>query len=189
MRSFEALPDVPLAASGALSTASIAHGARDIRGLGRLLRDLPYGRTSDRADYAGVLAAGRGSCSSKHAFLAATAGEQAVPIELVLGLYEMSEANTPGIGGVLEAAGFARIPEAHCYVRCDDQRIDVTRAAPTPREAITFLHEEVIRPDQIGDDKVRWHQEHLRRWCQDEGHSWQRIWRIREECIAALSVA
>ena len=189
MRSFEALPDVPIAASGELSKTCLAHAAHDFRGLGRLLRDLPYGRTSDRANYAGVLAAGRGSCSSKHAFLAATAEEQAVPIELVLGLYEMSEANTPGVGDVLGTAGLSAIPEAHCYVRYRGARIDVTRAAPTPREAITFLREELIRPDQIGDYKLCWHQEHLRAWCQDAGHPWPRIWQIREQCIAALSAA
>ncbi len=187
MRSFDALPRQPIEALGTLSLACLDHGARDFPTLGRLLRDLPYGRTDDRASYADVLAAGRGTCSSKHAFLAATAEEQDAPIELVLGLYEMSEANTPGVGEAIAAGGLSVVPEAHCYVRHAGTRIDVTRTAAEPAEPIAFLHEEAIRPDQIGDYKVRWHQRHLRAWCEPRGHDWRRIWKIREQCIAALS--
>ncbi len=187
VRSFDALPQQPIEALGTLSQACLDHGARDFPTLGRLLRDLPYGRTADRSNYAGVLAAARGTCSSKHAFLAATAQEQDVPIELMLGLYEMSDANTPGVGEALAAGELSRVPEAHCYVRHAGTRIDVTRAATEPTEPITFLHEEAIRPEQIGDYKVRWHQHHLQAWCDSRGHDWREIWKIREQCISDLA--
>jgi hypothetical protein len=188
VRSFEALPEAPIDARGPCSRDCLARGIGNLRGLGGALRELPYGRPADRSDFAAVLAAGRGTCSTKHAFLAATAGEQAVPLLLTLGLYEMSEANTPGVGPVLAAAGLAVLPEAHCYVRWGGERIDVTRAAPPPQTPIAFLYEETIRPDQIGDYKVAWHQRHLRAWLAERGvRDWRAVWEIRERCIRALA--
>jgi len=188
MESFTALPDARIGAAGACSRACLERGIEDLRWLGRVLRDLPYGRTADRADWGGVLASGRGTCSTKHAFLAATAAEQGTPVILTLGLYEMDEANTPGVGASLAAAGLASVPEAHCYVRYGGARIDVTRAGVVPVREIAFLEEEAIEPDQIGDYKVRWHQQRLRAWCRaNDLTDWQRVWQVRERCIAALS--
>jgi hypothetical protein len=188
MESFEALPAVPLEARGPCSKESLQRGLEDLRSLGHLLRDLPYGRTADRADWRGVLASGRGTCSTKHAFLAATAAEISAPVRLTLGLYEMTEANTPGVGETLVEAGLGCVPEAHCYARVDDTRIDVTRANVEPMEAIDFLAEETIEPDQIGQYKVDWHRRHLRAWCETHGEpEWLRVWEIRERCIAAIA--
>ena len=36
-----------------------------------------------------VLSAGKGTCSTKHALLAAVASEQNIPVALTLGIYEM----------------------------------------------------------------------------------------------------
>jgi hypothetical protein len=43
-----------------------------------------------------VLAEQRGTCSTKHALLRRLAIEQGLDIALVLGIYEMTERNTPG---------------------------------------------------------------------------------------------
>jgi hypothetical protein len=50
-----------------------ARGVADFRAAGRYLQHLPYGRTADRADFVAVLREGRGTCSTKHALLAALA--------------------------------------------------------------------------------------------------------------------
>ena len=47
-------------------------------------------------------------------------------VKLMLGLYAMTEGNTPGVGAVLGAAGIAAIPEAHCYLMCRERRFDYT---------------------------------------------------------------
>jgi hypothetical protein len=192
MRSWDALPDVILKPAGPFTAEIMARGVGDFRAAGRFLQNLPYGRTSDRADFSAVLREGRGTCSTKHAFLAALAGEQKLAIALMLGIYEMDERNSPGVGAVLKRYGIAFIPEAHCYLMCEGARIDVTRAGSAPAEPIArFLHEETIAPEQIGEYKITLHRRFMQDWvaknaAKVDGRNLEDLWRIREECIAAL---
>src|SRR5713226_4415697 len=192
MQSWPALPDIPLQPAGQIVADFIARGITDFRAAGRCLHHLPYGRNSDRSDFRLVLPEGRGTCSTKHALLAELAREQDLPVVLALGIYEMNERNTPGVGVVLNRYGLQHIPEAHCYLRYEGVRIDITRSGADPTEPINrFLHEEAIIPEQIGDYKVQLHQRFLRSWLANTemvgGRSFAEIWKIREECIAALA--
>ncbi len=190
MRSWDALPEKQLAASGEASAQFLALGIDDYREAARFTNQLSYGRNADRANFRLVLPERRGTCSTKHALLAALAIEQRLPIHLTLGIYEMSERNTPGIGAVLSKHGLAFVPEAHCYLIYNGTRIDVTRDAVIAAEPIArFLHEETIAPEQIGDYKVAMHQAWMREWVAREmpNRNWEQVWKIREECIAALS--
>lgn len=114
-------------------------------------------------------------------------------IALVLGIYEMSEQNTPGVGAVLAKYGLAILPEAHCYLRMGGKRIDGTRPAHRglAEPIADFLHEEEIDPTQITNCKTEIHKQYLSRWITDngglDGRSTEDIWKIREECIAGLS--
>jgi len=190
MRSWDALPDRPLKAAGDVTRGFLALGIEDYRAAARFIHHLPYGRNADRANFRLVLPEGRGTCSTKHALLAALAEEQRLPVHLTLGIYEMSERNTPGVGAVLDRNGLAFVPEAHCYLTNDGSRIDVTREVADAKEPIArFLHEETIAPAQIGEYKLAMHQAWMRQWVARElpGREWQSIWKIREHCIAALS--
>ncbi len=117
--------------------------------------------------------------------------QQQLPIRLMLGIYEMSERNTPGVGRVLEKYGLASVPEAHCYLMYRNDRIDITRAVDGAEPIAKFLHEEVISPDQIADYKVSVHHHFLRNWigtaATSRAMSLDAAWKIREECIAALA--
>ena len=193
MHSWNALPQVSLEPAGALSAEILARGVTDFQATGRYLQGLPYGRTADRADFRGVLREGKGTCSTKHALLAAIAQEQSVAVVLTLGIYAMHERNTPGVGTVLARYGLASLPEAHCYLTYEGVRIDVTRSGAEPAEPITeFLYEEAIVPEQIGEHKVTLHRRFMQRWVDDHpelvaGRTFEDVWRIREECIAALA--
>jgi hypothetical protein len=96
--SWDFLPPVSLQSAGPLSAAIMARGSTDFRAAGRYVQGLPYGRTADRADFRAVLRAGKGTCSTKHALLAALAHEQNLPVVLTLGIYDMHARNTPGVG-------------------------------------------------------------------------------------------
>lgn len=192
MLTYSALPDVPLQSAGEVTSDFLRAGARTYRGAAKIVYDLPYGRTSSRADLAAVLREGRGTCSSKHALLRQLASEQGIAVKLMLGIYLMNERNTPGVGVVLTKYQLKEIPEAHCYIVYGDQRIDVTRAITTSVEPIdSFLHEEEISPPQVGEYKIAMHQDFVRRWLPTAnlGADWDfdRLWRAREECIAALA--
>jgi hypothetical protein len=141
-----------------------------------------------------VLTEGRGTCSTKHALLAELATEQRLPLAFMLGIYPMNEANTPGVGRVLARRGLAEIPEAHCYLMNDGVRIGITRDIKRRTEAIAaLLYEEQIARPQVSVYKVQMHQEFLRNWLQttEFGERWafDEIWRVREECIAALATS
>jgi hypothetical protein len=93
---------------------------------------------------------------------------------------------------VLAANGLEYVPEAHCYLRYREDRIDVTREiADGPAEPIAhFLYEEEISPEQIGDYKIALHQRSMRDWIASpdapHGFGFDELWKIREACIAAL---
>ncbi len=190
MRTWDALAEHRLTTSGDTSAQFLALGIDDYRAAARFIHQLPYGRNAARANFHLVLPERRGTCSTKHALLAALAMEQRLPVHLTLGIYEMTERNTPGVGAVLSNHGLAFVPEAHCYLTYNEMRIDVTRDVVSPTEPIMrFLHEETIKPAQIGDYKVSMHRRWMRDWVAREmpHRNWEEIWKIREECIAALS--
>lgn len=193
MQSWLAFPDAPLSAAGSCSTALLRAGCSTIRDSARFLCELPYGRNTNRADYRLVLPEQRGTCSTKHALLAAAARECDLPLSLTIGIYDMTEANTPGVGRVLRANSLSAIPEAHCYLTYQGQRLDITRSDVTPRASMGPFHREwPIEPSQIGEYKVRLHQEYLREWLADHPElrlGPEEIWRIREQCILSLSTA
>lgn len=185
------LPALRLTKAGPVSDAFRALGVEDLAGAARHVRALPYGRISDRLGWATlVLAEHRGTCTTKHALLAELAREQGVPLELTLGIYEMGEANTPGVGAVLARHGLSTIPEAHCYLTHGGRRIDVTRDVTPEQRIDRFLHEEPIAPAQIGDYKIALHRRVLADWIgrmpEARRMSLDQVWAIREACITAL---
>ncbi len=109
----DALPD-RLLSEGHFATAFRSRGCKTFREAAELVRTLPYARTTNPLDYELVLVERRGTCSTKHALLAALAREESITIKLMLGIYEMMESNTPGVGPVLLSKSLSSIPEAHC---------------------------------------------------------------------------
>jgi hypothetical protein len=193
MRSWDALDPVTLTPAGDISNAFIQAGLCDYREAARFVSCLPYGRNATVGDPLIVMHEGRGTCSTKHALLRRLAIEQGIDVALVIGIYEMHERNTPGIKPTLNKYGLAMLPEAHCYLRFREFRIDVTHeiGAKPPETVARFLYEEEITPEQIGAYKTTLHRNFLQRWLAETGTAAGRdieeIWRIREECIAALS--
>src|SRR6266850_7246900 len=134
----------PLTSDGPVTRLFRTAGVRDFAAAAHYIWELPYGRIADRNELGLVLSEGRGTCSTKHALLAELAREQDISVQLTLGIYEMSERNTPGVGQVLNKYGLSYIPEAHCYLRYKGERIDVT-GVPTGAEPIDeLLYEEPI---------------------------------------------
>lgn len=147
---------------------------------------LPYGRTSDRANWRLVLTEERGACSTKHALLKALADELGLDIDLVTGIYPMTGKNTLGIKRVLLKHGLDFIPEAHCYLRYQGKRVDLTRFNAHAEEPINeFFIEINIAPNDIGETKLNFHKEYIYSTYGDSEFS--KIWTVREECIAAIS--
>ncbi|MGA9669115.1 MAG: hypothetical protein WBQ94_07905 [Terracidiphilus sp.] len=193
MHSWEALESLVLKPAGVVTAAFTAIEIRDFRNAAAHVAHLPYGRNTDPTSVLAVIKEKRGTCSTKHALLRRLAVEQTFDIALVIGVYEMNQRNTPGVGMVLEKYGLQSLPEAHCYLRAARKRIDVTRVtADSAAEPITrFIHEEEISPDQIGEYKISLHRHFLQLWMEktaaEATYAVTDLWRIREECIASLA--
>jgi 2-polyprenyl-6-methoxyphenol hydroxylase-like FAD-dependent oxidoreductase len=191
MHSWESVSPISFRNSGEITRAFINLGISDLREAARLVQSFPYVRNARPESPLVVLDEECGTCSTKHALMQRLANEQNIPMALIVGIYEMSEQNTRGVGEVLKRFGLCSLLEAHCYLRVRGKRIDLTGLPYTwEREPIQhFLLEETIEPDEITDYKVWFHKRVLESWNQPSGqYSVPELWSIREECILALSV-
>ena len=180
-----------LSSKHTLSEICISKGLTSYGAVYDFVKQLPYGRTSDRSDFKLVLTEEKGTCSTKHALLKAIAEENNIDaIKLCLGIFQMNAGNTPKIESVLKANGLDYIPEAHCYLKLDNNIVDIT--FPKSNELVfikSLLHEEIITPEQIGRYKVDVHQAFLKSWISAEhlAFNFDEIWAIRETCIRHIS--
>lgn len=181
------LPTFTLSPSSELGSRFLSSGLGDYVSAARYIHDLPYGRNSNRSDYRLVFEEGRGTCSTKHALLAALAREHGEAVDLLLGVYEMNGDNTPGVDEVLGRYGLSSVPEAHCYLAYRGERVDLTRVQNPTKPALNFLHEERTSPDQIDKYKVEMHQSFVHEWAAEHGLEFGLVWQAREECIEALT--
>ena len=153
-------------------------------------RNLPYGRNANRQDPALVIQEGKGTCSSKHAFLKKIAElNNFNQVQLMLGMYKMNNGNTPKIGDTISTTGLPYIPEAHCYLLLNNRRIDITSPnADIDLLANDIMEEIVISPEQVNIFKVDYHKNFLKKWIAGNkiDMRFEEVWEIRERCIMML---
>ena len=177
-------------ANGAISKRLLNLGVFSFSEAIQYVRQLPYGRTKDRANADLVIEEGKGSCSTKHALIKKLALEQDWHhVKLYMCMYKMSASNTAKIEAVLKANDLEYIPEAHCVLKIEDDFLDITSSSSDYKkieDAVLQLEE--ILPEQIGDYKVAQHKAYMRSWmvAHQLAVSFDDLWRIREQCIKAL---
>lgn len=154
-------------------------------------RLIPYGRNANRSDLSLVISENKGTCSSKHAMLKLVADRNNLPhVELILCLYKMNLANTPGIGNHLGQSNLDYIPEAHCYLLDNGLNIDLTNKESSISNIEESIIEEIsIESHEVNEFKVNYHKDYLMQWIVKERipMSFEQLWELRELCIANLS--
>lgn len=130
------------------------------------VQSLPYGRNSDRSRPELVLTEGKGSCSSKHAFLKKVADESEIrDVQLILGIFKMHSKNTPGIGAALNETSLEFMPEAHCYLKYKNERFDFTNSnSDFSKIKNDILLEKEIQPADVNEFKPKFHKNFLKKW-------------------------
>jgi hypothetical protein len=109
-------------------------------------------------------------------------------VQLIVGIYEMSEENTPGVGAVLNTASLTGIPEAHCYLSIEGERFDFTGLpAGSSSPFAALLAEHTVSPTNLSQVKVELHKAAIAAWASNRGISKEAAWATREACIAALA--
>jgi hypothetical protein len=149
---------------------------------------LPYGRNSDRSSFIKILSERRGTCSTKHAFIARLAEEQNIEIDLYVGIYGMNQTNTPFLEDTLHRFGLVCLPEAHCYLGFDGFRFDLTFSNQPQLMSLNILTEMKILPHEIGEFKLSFHKDFIKQWIAKEkiDLSFDALWSIREMCISRI---
>jgi hypothetical protein len=184
---FDKIIDFELNIEKKLSKFSIASGVDTWHHLVELVSSLPYGRNENRYDLSLVLTEQKGTCSSKHAFLREIAIENNQEnIKLILGLYKMDNQNTPRIGDELVKNSIDFIPEAHCYLKIGDERVDITTESSSFTKIEKSLIKEIeIQPNQVSEFKVNYHKNYLKDWISENNisYNFNELWAIREKCI------
>lgn len=153
----------------------------------RSIESLAYGRNSRPLDYMLVPVEQRGTCTTKHAFLAALGHEQDCPLQLLLCFFDMSGQTHPAVADTLARAGLVSVLEAHCVVGFEGKTFDVTGLPPGDRapEYSGFAELSFERLDQ----KKALHHTALAAWAAE----WrikapiEMLWSIREQCIRDLA--
>ena len=156
------------------------------------IKKLPYGRNANRYDFSLVLSENKGTCSSKHAFLKDFADKNEIEnVKLYIGIFKMSEANTPKLGDLLLRNNIEYIPEAHCYLKINQIPVDATTSDSFYDKIKQDIMEEIeIIPNQVSDFKVEYHKAFLKKWIKEtnQNNNFEEIWEIREQCIEKLSL-
>ena len=166
-----------------------SRGFESFEQLAEHVRKLPYKRTSNPQDPSAVLREGCGTCSAKHRLLASIAQDcDHTEVQLKVGIFEMSEDNTPGVAAVLNEAALTSIPEAHCYLSIDGERFDFT-GLPVGHSSpfAALLAEHVVSPTNLAQIKMELHKAAIAGWASERGISKEAAWATREACIAVLA--
>lgn len=174
-----------------LTAELIGKGIKSFGELLEYMRVLPYGRNSNRSDLGLVIKEKKGTCSSKHACTKLLADLNNIKdVQLMLCLYKMKETNTPGIGSHLSKNNLTYLPEAHCYLKVKDQKIDLTNIDSDLNKLENDILKEVkIVPSQTDKFKVTYHKDYLKTWIKEKSINieFDALWKIREACIQELS--
>ena len=178
--------------SGILSKRLLEMEVFSFKGLIDYVQALPYGRNSNRANPDLVLEEGKGTCSTKHAFVKKVALEQELDkVRLFLCMFKMHAQNTPKIASVLTKDQLDYIPEAHCILKIGGGFLDITSNSSSYNKIKGDVIElKEIQPEQIGEFKVNYHKQFIKNWLieNNSNYTFSEFWQVREECIKVLSV-
>lgn len=181
----------PIVLKGGISKQFLELGFSDFSSAAEYIQLLPYKRNSDKENELCVFDDLGGTCSTKHALLKNLAIENnCAELKLMLGIFMMNENNTPKISEVLKKYGLKEMPEAHNYLKYQNEIYDYTKRNSSSEDFINDLVEEIeIQSFQITHFKIEYHQKFLKEYMRrnpNSHYSFDDFWHIREECIFAL---
>lgn len=178
---------------GSISTAIKSLNLNTFKDVTKWVSYLDYRRNTDKDNVLCLFDELCGTCSTKHALLKRLADENGnTELKLMLGIFTMNAKNTPAIKRLLKKYKLDYIPEAHNYLRAYNYILDYTGIGINETKfELDILEEIEIQPDQITDYKVSYHRDYLDSWIKENEipYSLDEFWKIREECIKALTLS
>ena len=126
MDALDRLPDAPIASAGPVSRHFLSLGAATFRDACRLVQGMPYGLNRDKGDPLTLFREGQGTCTTKHAAIAALAAELGLAVHRVSAVYPMTEALMTGTAAICARHGLPYVPMIHCFLVHGPWRVDLT---------------------------------------------------------------
>jgi hypothetical protein len=126
MDNYNVFPENAIIGTGSVSKAFLDLGIRTFLDACRYVNELPYGYNSDRDDLMILFKEKMGTCTTKHAAIAALAAEIGLPITKGVGIYAMTEAVVTGADKILTEYGLPYVPMIHCFLEYENYRVDLT---------------------------------------------------------------
>ena len=183
-------PDFHLDANGKLGALLLKENVYTFHEALEHVHKLLYKRISNLENLDLVLSEKRGTCSSKHAFLAALAKENGnTSISLKLGYFKFGSSILPELKKEFEILGTDYIIEAHNYLRFKKQIIDVTSFSFDVQKLLSskVLIEEIsLESDQAGAYKQKLHESYFKKWCAEKNVDFEKAWALRWAIIDCL---
>jgi hypothetical protein len=179
-------------ADASISKIFIAKAIHHFNDACTYIQYLPYGRNKDKDNLVTLFSDNFGTCSTKHAVLKQLANENGfTDIKLVIGLFKMNGSNTPKIAETLKQHQLNYLPEAHCYLKYNDEILDFTKPTSQASDFNADLLEEIsVEANQINTFKIDYHKNYLANWLKENktvSFNLDEIWKIREQCIQNLT--
>jgi hypothetical protein len=148
MNPFDTFPEKPISGPGPMAAAFLARGVQSFHAACTYVQGLPYGYNSDRDDPMVLFEEEKGTCTTKHAVIAALASELGLPVAKHIGIYAMTEALVTGTQALLDTFSLPYVPMIHCFLACGSDRVDLTAGNRNGKNRTidAFLHTEAVAP-------------------------------------------
>lgn len=155
---------------GAISKEFSGKNISDFHAACEYISKLPYKRNTDKKDIRCIFNDAGGTCSTKHAVLRKLALENNhADIKLIVGIFKMDVEYTLKIKKTLEKFNLTYIPEAHSYLKIDEEYFDFTRPnSDYAQFKSKILTEKEIEYDGITDTKIAFHKDFLQNWIAED---------------------
>lgn len=147
---------------------------------------LKYAPPSEPFNFKLILEEEKGTCSTKHALLVALATELDLPVQLGLGIYNLTPLRFPLIKDILKKFKIPYIPESHNFMIYNNKFLDITfPGACTLLLPTDIIQAEIILPEQITSYKAEMHKHYLNKWFKENAFSFtlEEFYEARRLCI------
>jgi hypothetical protein len=148
MDALDKLPDGMIDPVGVISKKFLELGINSFKKACEYVHNKDYGYNSNYEDRMIFFKENMGTCTTKHAVIAALAAELNIPVFKHVGIYKLTETISTGTNEILKKYELPYIPMVHCFLVYDNLRFDLTEGNCNGKNTSIeeFIHEERVDP-------------------------------------------
>ena len=148
MDSYKYLPDAIIIPSGKMSKKFLELGIKSFKEACEYIHNVEYGYNTNYNDDMILFKENKGTCTTKHAVIAALAEELNIPLFKYVGVYKFTEDISKGAEEILKKYQLPYAPMVHCFLVYDKYRFDLTEGNNNgkKKDLEEFIHIEKVEP-------------------------------------------